>query len=259
VCLPEFLFPNICVIRHISISIVIRGILITLKNLPRGEKKHLYVRQMFDRIAWRYDFMNRLITFGFDQYWRKKGLKIVNAGTREVLLDIACGTGDFVELALSMGATPIGVDFSPKMLQIAKSRVINANFIRADACLLPVKDASVDIVTCGFALRNFTDLDKTFKEMARVLAPGGRLMFLEVHAPENKFLKLGHSFYFEKVVPFIGALLSDKEAYSYLPRSVAYLPPAHELFDLLYKAGFIDLCSKTCFPNAAQLITGIKK
>ena len=213
---------------------------------------------MFDRIAWRYDFINRLITFGFDQHWRKKGLKAVNAGTKDVLLDIACGTGDLVEIALSMGATPIGVDFSSKMLQIAKSRVINAGFVKADACLLPIKDASVDIVTCGFALRNFTDLDKAFKEMARVLSSGGRVMFLEVYAPKNKLLKLSHSFYFENVVPFIGALLSDKKAYSYLPQSVAYLPPTHKLFDLLYKAGFIDLRRKTCFPNAAQLITGVK-
>lgn len=214
---------------------------------------------MFDRIAWRYDLMNRLMTFGFDQRWRKKGLKIINAGKSDLLLDIACGTGDLVEFALSRGTIPIGIDFSSKMLEIAKSRVTNASFIKADACHLPVKDASVDIVTCGFSLRNFTDLDKAFQEMARVLTPGGRLMFLEVYAPKNRILKLGHSLYFEKIVPLIGALLSDGEAYSYLPRSVLYLPPARELFDLLYKTGFTDMWRKPCFLNAAQVITALKK
>jgi demethylmenaquinone methyltransferase/2-methoxy-6-polyprenyl-1,4-benzoquinol methylase len=230
-----------------------------LKNLPIGKKKRLAVRQMFDRIAPRYDFMNRLITFGLDRHWRRKGLESVNVGTKDILVDIACGTGDIAELASSMGATVIGLDFSPKMLHVAKSRVINAGFIKGDACRLPLKNVSIDVVTCGFALRNFADLGKAIEEMGRVLAPGGRLIFLEVCAPKNPLLKIGHAFYFQKVVPFIGGVLSDKNAYAYLPRSVAYLPPVHEIFALLHRAGFSNVRRKVFFLNAAQLITGIRK
>jgi demethylmenaquinone methyltransferase/2-methoxy-6-polyprenyl-1,4-benzoquinol methylase len=230
-----------------------------LKNLLRGEKKRSYVRQMFDRIAPRYDFMNRLITFGLDQRWRRKGLESVNVGTKDILVDIACGTGDIVELASSMGATSIGLDFSSNMLHVAKSRLNNVGFIKGDACLLPFKNASIDVVTCGFALRNFADLGNAVEEMGRALVPGGRLMFLEVCAPKNPLLKIGHAFYFQKVVPFIGAVLSDKNAYAFLPRSVAYLPPTHELFALIHRAGFSNVRRKMFFLNAAQLITGIRK
>ena len=230
-----------------------------MKNLPEGEKKRSAVKQMFDRIAPRYDFINRLITFGLDKRWRRKGLESVNAGSKDILLDIACGTGDITELASSMGATSIGLDFSSNMLHVAKSRLNNIGFIKGDACLLPFKNASIDVVACGFALRNFADLGKAIEEMGRVLVSGGRLMFIEVCAPKNPLLKRGHSFYFQKVVPFIGAVLSDKSAYAYLPRSVAYLPSAHRIFAMLNEAGFSNVRRKMFFLNAAQLITGIKK
>ncbi|MEA3359048.1 MAG: ubiquinone/menaquinone biosynthesis methyltransferase [Thermodesulfobacteriota bacterium] len=230
-----------------------------MKKLLRGEKKRSYVRQMFDRIAPKYDFMNRLISFGLDQRWRRKGLESVNVGTKDILVDIACGTGDIVELASSMGATAIGLDFSSKMLYVAKLRNMYDNFIQGDACLLPFKNASIDVVTCGFALRNFADLGNAIEEMGRALVPGGRLMFLEVCSPKNPLLKAGHAFYFQKVVPFIGAVLADKNAYAYLPQSVAYLPPVHELFALLHGAGFSNVRRKMFFLNAAQLITGIRK
>jgi len=230
-----------------------------LKNLPEGEKKRSAVKQMFDCIAPRYDFINRLITFGLDRRWRKKGLESVNAGSKDILLDIACGTGDIAKLASSMGATSIGLDFSSNMLHVAKSRLNNIGFIKGDACLLPFKNASIDIVACGFALRNFADLGKAIEEMGRVLVSGGRLMFLEVCAPKNPLLMRGHSFYFQTVVPFIGAALSDKSAYAYLPRSVAYLPSPHRLFAMLNEAGFSNVRRKMFFLNAAQLITGIKK
>ena len=151
------------------------------------------------------------------------------------------------------GLDTIGIDFSTGMLSAAKT---DAPLIRADALCLPIPSSSVDGVTCGFALRNFTNLDEFFAEISRVLKPGGRIGLLDVAEPSNPLLRLGHSFYFGKVVPKIGALLSDRNAYKYLPKSVQYLPESYELLSGLQAVGFRDVNRVLLSGGITQLFLG---
>ena len=129
---------------------------------------------------------------------------------------------------------------------------------QSDVLRLPIRDASVDGATCGFALRNLTELEPFFAEVNRVLKVGGRIGFLDVAEPENRFLNWGHHIYFDRIVPKVGALLSDKSAYSYLPKSVSYLPPHQEIVAMIEKAGFKQVERKLFAPGSAQLFTGEK-
>lgn len=227
-----------------------------MKTLPQGQEKHIQVRRMFDQIAPRYDIMNRLITLGLDRSWRRRCLGAIGLGAEDRLLDVACGTGDFSELADAIGARSIGLDYAAGMLKRAAERQDGAPFVRGDASSLPFSDGSFDAVTCGFALRNFVDIEPVLQEMARVLRSGGRLVLLEVYEPQNRFLKAIHALFFKRLVPFLGGLLSDPEAYSYLPRSVAYLPPGDELIAMVARAGFSDVKREKLFWGAAQMILG---
>ncbi len=208
------------------------------RDLPRTEHKQEFVRSLFDRIAPRYDLMNRLMTLGMDQGWRRAALDAVAVQPGELVVDLATGTGDFAELAVARGARTIGVDFAKGMLRAARRRRPTGLFVQTDAGRLPFRDGSAAVMTCGFALRNFTDLDGVFAECARVLAPGGRLVLLEVDEPRSRLLRWGHALHFRHVVPRLGALLSDTEAYRYLPASATYLPGEQELITRLETAGF---------------------
>ena len=213
---------------------------------------------MFDRIAPRYDRMNRLLTGGLDQRWRARALRAIEIGPGDTVVDLACGTGDLAELAAARGARVIGVDFAPAMLRGAARRRVPALLVQADAAHLPLPDASASALTCGFALRNFVSLPEIFDEVARVLAPAGRFAFLEVDRPRNASLRALHSLYFDRAVPRLGALLSDREAYAYLPQSTAYLPPEAELLAQLAKAGFEHLQKTPLLLGAAQILTGVR-
>ena len=229
----------------------------TLK-LPTGLEKHTAVRTMFDRIAPRYDLMNRLVSLGLDQGWRRLALDIVEVGPGDRVLDLACGTGDLSEAAQRRGAYVIGVDFAREMLRGATRRGIAANFTNADAARLPIASESIDVVTCGFALRNFVSLPQVFSEIERVLKPGGRIALIDVDRPTSRFVRVGHSLYFDRFVPWLGARLSDKDAYRYLPESTAYLPPPPELFAMLDKAGIQQVAKKRLLLGSAQILTGVK-
>jgi demethylmenaquinone methyltransferase/2-methoxy-6-polyprenyl-1,4-benzoquinol methylase len=220
--------------------------------LPEGEEKVHAVGAMFDAIAPRYDLLNRLLTFRLDVGWRRRALDAMNLPPRAAVLDIAAGTGDLCRELERRGAAPIALDLSAGMLANART---TAPLVQADARYLPVASASVDGVTCGFALRNLVDLEVCFAEMARVLRVGGALAILEVSAPTNPLLAFGHRLYFGRVVPFIGGLISDAAAYRYLPRSVAYLPPTAELLALIEDAGFVDAQRRALTGGIAQLIT----
>ncbi len=225
------------------------------KPLPRGAEKAHSVQTMFDRIAPRYDLVNRIMTFGLDIRWRRRVIASLELSSGSLVLDIACGTGDLCRELESQGLRAVGFDFSKGMLAAART---DAPLVQADALALPVKDASADGITCGFALRNVVDIQKLFGEFQRVLRPGGRLGILEVAEPDSSVLRFGHRVYFQHVVPFVGALLSDRDAYRYLPQSTAYLPSRPELVRMLHIAGFADASSGLLSLGAAQLITGTK-
>ncbi len=225
-------------------------------SLPTGTKKRALVQEMFDGIAPRYDFMNRLVSLGLDQGWRRRMLERIDLRPGESVVDLACGTGDLCQQSQDRGAVVIGVDFAAAMLYRAAARGIDCRFVRADAERLPFPDASVDVVTCGFALRNFVSLDAVFAEVARILKPNGRFAFIEVDRPSSRFVRKAHSLYFDRVVPFVGALISDRDAYRYLPESTAYLPACQELMAMLSKAGFSNIVMERVFFGAAQIWNG---
>jgi demethylmenaquinone methyltransferase/2-methoxy-6-polyprenyl-1,4-benzoquinol methylase len=224
-------------------------------GLPSGEEKRRAVREMFDRIAPRYDRLNRILSLRLDQRWRRAALRALDLGPSDALLDLACGTGDFLVLARPTGARLVGADFSREMLRCARRRGITAPLIETDAARLPLASGAVTALTCGFALRNFVRLDEVIAEAARVLAPGGRMALLEVDAPASALLRAGHAFYFQRVVPWLGAWLSDRAAYRYLPRSVEYLPPEPDLLALITRAGFTRVLKHRLSGGIVQLLT----
>jgi len=230
-----------------------------LNALPPEAEKHARVRQMFDRIAPRYDGMNRLMTLGLDQRWRRAAIAAIGVGPGDVVMDLACGTGDLAEQCAARGARVIGVDFAGEMLRGAQRRGVDASFVQGDGARLPLPDASVSAAVSGFALRNFVSLPAVFAELARVVRPGGRIALLDVDRPRGRLVAAGHSFYFDRVVPFVGGLLADKAAYAYLPQSTSYLPPAPEMLAALESAGFLGATHRTFLLGAVQLLTAERK
>ena len=228
------------------------------ERLPTGEDKRRRVKAMFDRIAPRYDALNRMMSLGLDQRWRRTALGLVGVGPDDVVADLACGTGDLSEQARLLGARVIGLDFAFQMLRGAHERGIDARFVQGDAARLPLGDATVSVVTCGFALRNFVALPDVFAELARILQPGGRIALIEVDRPRSGLVRFGHSLYFDRVVPFVGGLISDRAAYRYLPESTAYLPDETELLAMLGKHGFRDLSKRSLLLGSAQILTGVR-
>ncbi len=206
---------------------------------------------MFDAIAPRYDLINRLMTFGLDQSWRRATVGALALPEGALVLDLACGTGDLSRLATKCGYRVIGADLSAGMLAANRG---GTPVLEADVAHLPFPDGSFDGVVCGYALRNFTDLAAALVETGRVLRPGGRLALLEVDAPTSRTVRAGYDIWFHKVVPALGAALSDRDAYRYLPRSVAYLPAAPVLRRLLTEAGYATIGIRPLAGGLSQLL-----
>ncbi|NWG27274.1 MAG: bifunctional demethylmenaquinone methyltransferase/2-methoxy-6-polyprenyl-1,4-benzoquinol methylase UbiE, partial [Ignavibacteriaceae bacterium] len=205
------------------------------------EKKQK-VKNIFDSIAGRYDFLNHLLSFGVDHYWRRKALKLSKVGNDSFLLDVACGTGDVAIEAYKQGVrTIIGADFSHNMLGLfkKKSEWIVDKVIQTTAEQMPFRDNTFTNITVAFGVRNFYDIKAGFKSFHRVLKPNGKATVIEFQMPENKIFKSLYKFYFKKILPFIGGIVSkNKTAYKYLPDSVEEFDEKISLVNLLKEAGF---------------------
>ena len=240
----------------------------TAAPLPTGAEKVAAVDAMFDAIAPGYDVTNRVISLGLDTRWRRRTVRSLGLAPGSVVLDLACGTGDLCIELFRQRMTPVGVDRSAGMLHAARGRSSRpAPLVRGDGLALPFRSGSLDGVVCGFALRNFAALPPMLSECARVLRPGGRMALLEVDAPTQPLLRIGHQVWFGKVVPFVGGLVAARSgaprarataAYRYLPASVAYLPPTPELLGLISSAGFTAVERHPLSGGIAQLLTGTR-
>jgi demethylmenaquinone methyltransferase/2-methoxy-6-polyprenyl-1,4-benzoquinol methylase len=205
------------------------------------------VRAMFDRIAGVYDVMNGVMTAGLHHKWRRRAADLADLAPGGRVLDVASGTGDLaLELArrVAPGGTVVGADFSERMLELARAKGservppgVELRFERANALALPYADHEFDAATVGFGARNFSDLRRGLSEMGRVVRPGGQVVVLEITTPTRPPLSTFLELWFDRVIPALGRLAGDAEAYSYLPSSVRRFPPPAELAALMWDCG----------------------
>jgi demethylmenaquinone methyltransferase/2-methoxy-6-polyprenyl-1,4-benzoquinol methylase len=215
------------------------------------------VRSMFDRISPVYDAMNRTMTMGLDQRWRRATVAaVVQPGDR--VLDACCGTGDLAVAAQDAGATVTGLDFSERMLERARRKSDEIEWVQGDAEKLPFEDASFDAATVGFGVRNLADLERGLAELRRVLRPGGRVAILEITKPSG-LLAPFYRLWFNGFVPLLGKVLPGGSAYTYLPASVRRFPGPDQLAGLLRGAGFEDVRWRTFAGGIVALHIGMAK
>jgi demethylmenaquinone methyltransferase/2-methoxy-6-polyprenyl-1,4-benzoquinol methylase len=209
---------------------------------------------MFDRIAPVYDVMNRVFTMGLDGRWRRlAAASAVRPGDR--VLDAACGTGDLARADLKAGGEVTGLDFSERMLERARRKSDQIEWVQGDVLALPFDDAAFDAATIGFGIRNVDDLDAGLRELARVVRPGGRLAVLEITRPRGvvrPFFRL----WFDVLIPLAGKVLPGGAAYSYLPASVRRFPGPDDLADALRCAGFADVSYRLLAGGIVSLHVG---
>jgi demethylmenaquinone methyltransferase/2-methoxy-6-polyprenyl-1,4-benzoquinol methylase len=202
------------------------------------------VRAMFDRISGVYDRMNSVMTAGLHHRWRERAADLSGIAPGGTALDVATGTGDLaIELArrVGPGGAVIGTDFSEQMLEHARVKDPAITWEWANALDLPYESGRFDAVTVGFGARNFSDLDRGLAEMARVTKPGGHVVVLEITTPTRPPLSSFYAAWFDRVVPLIGRVAGDEDAYTYLPNSVKRFPGPHELAQRLDAAGLVDV------------------
>jgi demethylmenaquinone methyltransferase/2-methoxy-6-polyprenyl-1,4-benzoquinol methylase len=194
------------------------------------------VRAMFDRIAPVYDLMNRVMTAGLDRRWRRAtAASVVQPGDR--VLDACCGTGDLAVACARAGGRVTGLDFSERMLERARRKAPELEWVQGDLLGLPFVDGTFDAATVGFGVRNVEDVGAALRELRRVLRPGGRLAVLEITRPRG-LLRHFYGLWFDRVVPLLGRVLPGGAAYTYLPASVRRFPAPEDLAGLLAEAGF---------------------
>ncbi len=204
--------------------------------------KKLQVKRIFDSISNHYDFLNHFLSVGIDLYWRKKAIRLSGMSPSSKLLDIACGTGDFAIAARRDGVNKIfGADLSLNMLSLFNKKVdwINGNLVECVAEDLPFKNETFTNISVEFGVRNFYQIPKAFKSFHRILSEKGKVTVLEFRLPTNRLVRNFYLFYFNKILPLIGKIVSkDKEAYTYLPESVDEFDKKIELISIFKQCGF---------------------
>jgi demethylmenaquinone methyltransferase / 2-methoxy-6-polyprenyl-1,4-benzoquinol methylase len=213
------------------------------------------VRAMFDRIAPVYDAMNRVMTVGLDQRWRRETAHaVVRPG--DAVLDACCGTGDLALAATRAGGRVTGLDFSERMLERARRKAPGLDWVQGDLLALPFSEGAFDAATVGFGVRNVDDLDRGIAELRRVLRAGGRLAILEITQPKGALAPF-YRLWFDRIVPLLGRVLPGGSAYTYLPASVRRFPGPDELVGVIEGAGFGDVRYRTFAAGIVALHTGV--
>jgi demethylmenaquinone methyltransferase / 2-methoxy-6-polyprenyl-1,4-benzoquinol methylase len=230
---------------------------------PRsGTMSEPQVRAMFDRIAGFYDLMNSVMTAGLHHRWRARAADLAALAPGDSALDVACGTGDLaIELArrVGSGGEVIGSDFSEEMLERARTKANDIAWEWGNALELPYASGRFHAATVGFGARNFSDLDRGLAEMTRVVRPGGRVVVLEITTPRRPPLSTFYSVWFDRVVPLIGRLTGEEEAYTYLPSSVRRFPAPEGLAAAMQRAGLGDIRWILTAGGIIALHVGIKR
>jgi demethylmenaquinone methyltransferase / 2-methoxy-6-polyprenyl-1,4-benzoquinol methylase len=230
---------------------------------PRsGTLSEPQVRAMFDRISGVYDLMNTVMTAGLHHRWRERAADLAAVGPGDSALDVACGTGDLaIELARRVGPNGevIGSDFADEMLERARAKAPALQWEWGNALELPYAGGRFDAATVGFGARNFSDLDRGLSEMARVVKPGGRVVVLEITTPRRPPLSTFYSLWFDRIVPLIGRLSGENEAYTYLPNSVKRFPGPEGLAAAMERAGLRDIRWVLTAGGIIALHVGVKR
>jgi demethylmenaquinone methyltransferase/2-methoxy-6-polyprenyl-1,4-benzoquinol methylase len=206
-----------------------------------GTLPETQVRAMFDRIARVYDRMNSVMTAGMHHRWRARAADLAQVGPGDRALDVATGTGDLAIELRRRGAEVVGMDFSERMLELAREKAPDVRFDQGNALELPYAEGEFDAATVGFGARNFADLGRGLREMARVVRPGGRVVVLEITTPQRPPLSWFFRLWFDRIVPALGRLAGDQDAYAYLPSSVRRFPGPEELAAEMAAAGLEDV------------------
>ena len=238
-----------------------------MKPYNTDQTKKEEVREMFDNIAPKYDLLNHTLSMSIDRVWRRRVVGEVRRAKPGRILDVATGTGD---LAIAMArrirdVQVLGVDLSEQMLAVARRKIeargLDGRIVldRGDAERLAVADASVDVATVAFGVRNFGDLGAGLRELARTIKPGGKVVILEFSRPRNRVFRALYEFYSYKILPRIGGLVSrDKRAYEYLPASVGEFPAPEEFMAMMARAGFRNCRARSQSFGIAQIYIGVR-
>jgi demethylmenaquinone methyltransferase/2-methoxy-6-polyprenyl-1,4-benzoquinol methylase len=237
-----------------------------VKPYSSEESKKEQVAQMFDNIAFRYDFLNSLLSLGIHKGWRRKCVKLLSDIKPKAILDVATGTADFALECVKLEPTRIvGVDISEGMMKFGREKIKKAGLDKlitleyGDAETLKFDDNSFDAIVVGFGVRNFENLEKGLTNLRRILKPGGKLIVLEFSNPRNKLIKWAYNFYFNRVTPFIGRLFSkDVRAYTYLPESVKAFPDNERFIEILNKLNYSNNSYKSLSFGIAAIYSATK-
>lgn len=231
------------------------------------EPKVDQIRRMFNRIAPKYDQLNRIISLGLDRSWRKRALHLLAPYAPQRVLDVATGTGDLaIEIIQTIPSAKevVGVDISEEMMRVGQEKVHQAgldtkiSFERQDCTAMTFEPHSFDAATIAFGIRNFSDIPAAAAELHRVLRTGGVLIIAELSVPTNPLLRLGYKLYAGQIIPLIGRLISkDRDAYTYLPKSIAAVPQRERMVEILRKAGFSEAFYESIFPGTCTIYVAI--